>query len=276
MSNTRLEKFIQKLWKKDKKEAFEHIKNCYFDQWFAIVNYVYWWNITNRKLLEDWNIQSQEYFDFLMNSCILLPDGIALQLFVFAYFLFLQKKLFWIQNLNWTDFLQVLLDWFKDYNLYLILYWTKKEQIKQNAKFFESKWYNVLYYQDWYSEFNWDEFQKKLNWLKKKSGSGYFVSRSVFLFIQWRSTVDNPIQELRTLHNLDKIKKYNFLVVNSGWLFDFDQRWWKEKRAPKIVRKFRLERLWKALLNPQKSWLKKIIWSLQIFVLIFKKIILKK
>ncbi len=77
-----------------------------------------------------------------------------------------------------------------------------------------------------------------------------------------------PRQEKRIQENIENIKKYNLIVFSVWWLFDFLS--WEEKRAPKLIRKLNLERLWRAITKPKKN-LKKTLNSLKLFKYLYLK-----
>jgi UDP-N-acetyl-D-mannosaminuronic acid transferase (WecB/TagA/CpsF family) len=73
------------------------------------------------------------------------------------------------------------------------------------------------------------------------------------------------------------------LVFTVGWLFDFlawewTKKWrkkWVQKRAPKIVRKMKLEWLWRLITDPKRNY-KKVKNSFAIFPYILRYLLLKK
>jgi N-acetylglucosaminyldiphosphoundecaprenol N-acetyl-beta-D-mannosaminyltransferase len=193
-----------------------------------------------------------------------LPDGIALRLYL--------KKKFWkkVSNLNGTDFVPYFLWWYQKVNseddqkmsfnnFSVFLYWAKKEVIEKVYKKFKDK-RNIVYWQDWYSELDWDKVSNSLQTSSEFSSDFYNIK----ILLVWLWT---PKQEIWIQNNLDKIKKYWFVVFGVGWLFDFLA--WEEKRAPSIFRKLNLERLWRMFSNPRKNF-KKGVWSFKLFKYLVK------
>lgn len=235
---------LEKVYKKDNISAKEDILNLYKTKWFVIVNYIYFANLVINKIIslkdKKWEKSIWEYKKALDNWDFLLPDWIAFRLYYKKYF-----KIN-LQNLNWTDFLLYFL---KDLNnINLIFYWAHKDTIKK-AKNNIEKITNqkVFYYQNWYSDFDFD----KLKSLEKNK-------INILCIWLW-----SPKQEIWCQNNLENIKKYNLIVLNQWGSFDF--LWEKEKRAPKIWQKLKIEWLFRFITNPKKNF-KKVIYSLYVFI----------
>ena len=91
-----------------------------------------------------------------------------------------------------------------------------------------------------------------------------------------------PIQEMRVQKNLSKIKNNKMIIFTVWGLFDFiAASWWNEniqwaqKRAPKFVRKMKLERLRRLITDPKRNW-KKVKNTLTLPKYILKYLLLKK
>jgi len=207
----------------------------------------------------------------------LLPDGIALQIFYHLaqkQFNLPTKKL---SNLNWTDFVPNFLDELKkrygSQRIALFLYWAKEDIVQETKRSLNYKWFNVVYIQNWYSEFNWKKFSEVNNTLKD----------TINILLIAMSTPTNPIQELRTMKNYSRIKENNLIVFTVWWLFDFlaaesknsSIKKWIQKRAPKIVRKAKLEWLWRLITDPKRNY-QKVKNSFALFPYILKYLLLKK
>jgi N-acetylglucosaminyldiphosphoundecaprenol N-acetyl-beta-D-mannosaminyltransferase len=82
-----------------------------------------------------------------------------------------------------------------------------------------------------------------------------------------------PMQELWTLRNYEQIKK-SWLIIMNLWGF-FDRWSGEQKRAPKLIRKMRLERLRRLITQPKRNF-KKVVNSLKLFPYIFHYLVLKK
>jgi UDP-N-acetyl-D-mannosaminuronic acid transferase (WecB/TagA/CpsF family) len=81
------------------------------------------------------------------------------------------------------------------------------------------------------------------------------------------------LQELWTSRNYQKIQQNKLLVINTWGLFDFIA--WAQKRAPKFVRKMKLERLRRLITDPKRNW-KKVKNTLTLPKYILKYLLLKK
>ncbi len=270
---------LKKIYYNKPDQAVDYILNLYEKQWFVVSNFIYFSIIKEQRLFESikkTTIQ-KEYYKAIMKWDLLLPDGIALQIFYYlaqGRFDLPVKKL---SNLNWTDFVPYFLDEIKkrygSQRISLFLYWAKNKIVQEVKNNFNYKWFNVVYLQDGYSELDWDEF----NETKKDSKD------NLNILLVARSTPTNPIQELRTIKNYSKIKDNNLIVFTVWWLFDFlaaenkngDIKKWVQKRAPKFVRKMKLEWLWRFITDPKRNY-RKVKNSFAVFPYIFKYLLLKK
>lgn len=233
-------KIFEKLFVWDSKKAFDEIFKKYIENWFLVVNYLYFanliwnWIIWNKKLNEKY-LKSLENWDFL------LPDWIALRLYIKKHY----NKV--LENLNGTDFSEFILRNLNKNKYNLILYWSKSDVIKKASKNIENKfWIKIYYFQDWYSDFDFSALENIWN-------------EKINILMIWLWT---PKQEIWTLENIENIKKYNLLTFTQWWTFDF----WagNEKRAPKIFIKLKLEWLWRFITNPKKNF-KKVLNSFWLF-----------
>jgi len=235
---------LKKVFTKDKKESLNQILEIYKNKWYCIISYIYFANLVINKAIslknKKWENTSNDYTNSLSNSDIILPDWIAFRMYY--------KKYFWenLHNLNGTDFLLYFLKNIWEYNL--ILYWAHKNIIKKASENLENILDKKIFsYQDWYSDF---DFSILKNLPKNK----------INILRLWLWT---PLQEIWCQKNTKIIKKYNLIVLNQWWSFDFF--WWKEKRAPLIIQKLKLEWLFRLITNPRKNF-KKVFWSFYIFI----------
>lgn len=274
-----MKNILQKIYPNSSLQAVNDILNTYDRQWFVISNFIYFSIIKVQKLFESskkTTIQ-KEYKKAIMKWDYLLPDGIALQTFYR-----LAKKQFGLptkrlSNLNWTDFLPDFLDELKkrygSQRISLFLYWAKEEIVQDARKTLNYKWFNVVYTQNWYSEFDREKFSKTKNQNEDMLN----------ILLVARSTTTNPIQELRTIQNYSKIKNNNLIVFTVWWLFDFlaaenknsTIKKWTQKRAPKIVRKIKLEWFWRLITDPKRNY-QKVKNSFALFPYILRYLLLKK
>lgn len=240
---------LEKIYKFDKKQALKDILKNYKEKWFLVVNYLYFANLVSNWILSGKNV-NKEYLKSLENWDFLLPDWIALKLYYKKYF-----KVD-LENLNWTDFSDYLLENLNPSEYNLILYWAKSEVIKKAVENIEEKYgLKVAYFQDWYSEFDFEKLNNKNSFSKQK----------INIFFVWLWT---PKQEIWIKNNIEFIKKYNLLTFSQWWTFDF---WaWNEKRAPKIFLSLKLEWLWRFITNPKKNF-KKVWYSFYLFYFLLKK-----
>jgi exopolysaccharide biosynthesis WecB/TagA/CpsF family protein len=172
-----------------------------------------------------------------------------------------------LQNLNWTDFsldfLLYLKNKFWKEKVNILLYGTHPEILAKSQKFLENQWLKILYAQDGYTNLN----REKVNTLISNNPG------EINILLVARTTPVYPIQEIRSRANQDKVKDNKLIVMNQWGTFDF---WaWIQKRAPKIVRKLKLERLRRVTTDPKRN-LKKVKDSLALFTYIFTYLLLKK
>lgn len=272
---------LEKIYKNNTKEAFKDIIKKYKEQWFWVVNYLYFANLVSNGIIS-WKKVNREFLEALGTWDFLLPDGIALQLYY--------KKYFWLSlsNLNGTDFTEYILKNLKSDEYNLILYWAKKEVIEKAVLNIEQKYgIKIAYFQDGYSEFDFwkleelndnfsffwgkwrlseSQFEKQIGWVsefteKNKKNR----NEKINIFMVWLWT---PKQEIWIKNNLENIKKYNLLAFSQWWTFDF----WagNEKRAPQIFIQLKLEWLWRFITNPRKNF-KKVWYSLYLFYYLYGK-----
>lgn len=271
---------LEKLFKWNPQQASEQIVSQYQKNWFAIVNFIYFAVIVAQKLFskrKKTNTQ-KDYKKILLKSDFLFPDGIALQMFYFLARLFhkVKSSIYWLNNLNWTDFVPYFLEYIKtkfgNQKICLLMFGTTPEFLEKSKEYISYKWYNVIYIQDWFSKFNNKKWFCELNRQNVKEALNWYQDTINILLVAM-STPKSPRQELWTADNLQEIKDHNLIVINTWWLFDF---WaWVQKRAPRIVRKIKLERLWRLITDPKRN-LSKVINSLSCFKYVFKYLLLKK
>ncbi len=237
-----IKQLSEKIYKYDQNKAIEDILNIYKIKKFTVINFLYFFNLLKILEKKHWY---KEYYESLISSDFVLPDGIALNLFF--------KKNFKIKlyNLNWTDFIPYFTKYLKTKNIDFetYLYWAE-QKIIENVNFKYKKNWNIIYFQNGYSKFVWDKIKNN--------------TKKIKLFLVGLGT---PKQEIWIKNNLEKIKNNWLIVFGVGWLFDF--LWGKEKRAPYIIRKLNLERLRRGITNPKKNF-KKVIWSLKVFKYLIK------
>ena len=264
-------------------QACEHILGLYDRKGFCVVDYLYFANITGKQLFSPHTLISpvedlcealladyktinfdgiyKLYQNAILDADLVLMDGIAFQIF---YFLAKRK---WLNNLNGTDFcphfLSYIKDNRKDRKMNIILYGTYPHLLQKTATFLRHQWYNVVYAQDGYINLDWNKVDLALKWKE----------HDINILLNARSTVDYPIQEIWTLANKSTIQKHWLIVMNQWGTFDF--RVGEQKRAPKLVRTIKLERLRRLFATPKRQ-IKKTLQSVAILHHIFVYLILKK
>ena len=278
-----MEQFLSLLFTWNQQAAYDEIVKIYQHKHSCMVDYMYFANLYSKKLFEQHTAQYMlssfqdmlldgykkmnktqictVYQDAVSHADVLLPDGIALQVYYF-----LAKK-YWLTNLNGTDFAPYVLDslaqQFGRDKLRLVLYGTYPHLLQKTKEFLQAKWYQVVYAQDGYSNLDWNQVSltlPPLDWC-------------VNVLLVARATADYPIQEIWSYANMDRIHSLRLLVMNQAGTFD---RWvGEQKRPPKIIRILRLEWFWRFILDPKRNY-KKVIASLGIVHYIFAYLLLKK
>lgn len=271
-SHFAMKSILQKFSTTDAQETTNNIINVYENQWYCVVNFIYFSQIVSQHVFSSTKKRTEkekEYRKLILKADFLLPDWIALQIFYYLAVLFRRvesdKKR--LPNLNWTDFTPYFLNNLKqnygNQRLNILLYWSTPKVVEKVKENLTLKWYNVIYIQDGFSEFDREKAEKALD---------EYVDTINILLVA-RSTPKIPIQELRTSRNYQKIQEDKLLVMNVWWLFDFIA--WVQKRAPKLFRTLKLEWLRRLCSQPKRN-IKKVLNSLMIIPYIFHYLILKK
>lgn len=274
---------LNKLFPWTPNQACEYILDVHTTYGSCIINYLYFANIAGKKLFDSYNsleysLQDfhtallsdyknkdityiyKAYQDAILDAKVILPDGIALQLFNF-----LAKKK-WLHNLNGTDFCPYFLSYVKhhysDKRICIVLYGTYSHLLEKTKLLLVKQGYDVVYAQDGYSNLDWNSVDLAL---KDKN--------SINILLVARSTPIYPIQEIWSLANKQNIQKYGMIVMNQWGTFDF----WvgEQKRAPKLIRTIKLERLRRLISDPKRN-IKKVVSTLALFRYVFSYLILKK
>ena len=263
---------LQKLSTTDFAETSDNIISVYNDQWHCVVNFIYFSQLVSQHVFSTAKKKTEkekEYKKLILKSDFLLPDGIALQIFYYLAVTFwaIQSDKKRLPNMNWTDFTPYFLNDTKQkygsQRINILLYWSTPKVVEKVKENLTLKWYNVIYIQDWFSEFDREKAEESLD---------EYVDTTNILLVA-RSTPKIPLQELRTSRNYQKIIDNKLLVMNVWWLFDFMA--WVQKRAPKLFRTLKLERLRRLCSQPKRNY-RKVINSLMILPYIFRYLILKK
>lgn len=281
---------LKKLFTWNKTDAYEYILKEYYRKSRAIVNYLYFANITGKHLFDEYktlvdktifqdalkddykilssSVIAPAYKKALLESDILLPDGIALQLFyrMAAKLKKIHTKTNRLDNLNGTDFWLFFIDWLQSEkgkeNIEIYLYWTYPGILEKTKTFLQERGFNIAYAQDGFTNFDRDQLHE----IRKRNKKQYA------LLLVARTTPEYPIQELRAWSNQEKIKENKLLVFNQWGTFDF----WAgiQKRAPRLRRTYKLEWLWRLITDPKRNY-KKVIDTILIIKYIFSHLLLK-
>ena len=263
---------LQKISTTNFAETSNDIISVYNNQWHCVVNFIYFSQIVSQKVFSSAKKKTEkekEYKKILLKSDFLLPDWIALQVFYYlaATFGAVKTDKKWLPNMNGTDFTPYFLNDIKQkywsQRINILLYGSKPNVVEKVKDNLTLKWYNVIYIQDWFSELDRQKVEEAL--------SEYVDTTNILLVA--RSTPKIPLQELWTSRNYQKIIENKLLVMNVWWLFDFIA--WIQKRAPKLFRVLKLERLRRLCSQPRRNY-KKVLNSLMIIPYIFRYLILKK
>lgn len=240
-----MENIFLKLYAWDTKQAWNDIVTQYNTKGYATVYYMYFANLVRQGIV-GYKPLNREYLFSLSTCDFLLPDGIALKLYLQKWY---GKT---VHNLNGTDFILYVLSQLENTQTEYILYGWTKEVVKKAKDFLEKKGGNVVFFQDGYSPFDTKHFS---------------------LFTPWKYHIffvclGTPKQELFIERIQEHLCHYRVLAFAQGGTFDF---WaWKEKRAPLILRKWKCEWLWRVLLYPKKNAIK-VYYSLFLAYFLFCK-----
>jgi exopolysaccharide biosynthesis WecB/TagA/CpsF family protein len=268
--------FDMYLFQGTKDKALQEIDTIYQKENYCIVSYVYGAVMIKHNLL---HIQHQtsltDWQKALLSSHILLPDGIALRTRRYCARLLgqIQGKPT-LSNLNGTDFFPALLEHYLTKGwVNLVCYGTyggnlptKSGELITAAGEYLLQKYNITrtYWQD-IEYTNADMNDRNREAMAQACNPNYptlmMVCRGV------------PMQELRSCDHRNKLQHYGIIACNQWATIDY----WagRETRAPRIVRKLRLESLRRLVSDPHKNKSKfrtsfAMIWEL---ALICKKAI---
>lgn len=201
-------------------DIYNDIEKIKKEKGYVIANYMYWVPFVKSKQIKEYNM-ALELSDFIF------PDGVGL----LTYIKLLYKKK--LKNLNGTDLNPKLIDYFKRNESKIALYGTNKENLEKCRLNLEKKGVKIYYSQDGYSKLNFDN-----------------IEENTVLFVGMGS----PAQEIWVKDNIEVIKTKKLIVITVGGYFDFEAGYYK--RAPEIVRKLKMEWIYRIIDNPKKHLLK--------------------
>lgn len=273
---------IEHLFQWDTQQAVTEIDRIYQDQGFAIVSYVYGAVIVRNKWLklrsydtrkrESWldsdqsnnknndpskvqndgKLMMTSWQQALFGSSMILPDGAALRTWRrVAYRL---GRVVWVSdlsNLNGTDFFPELLEYYlAQWPINLVCFGTyggnlptkswdvivpAGEWLEENYGITWTYWQDVDYH-DTNTQRDWDAMNAACD-------PNLPTIMMVCLWV--------PRQEIWSYENRELLKKYGVIACNQWATIDY--RAWREKRAPRLVRKLRLESAWRLISDPRKN-----------------------
>ncbi len=203
--------------------AHKIVRNFCDSSSLSIVHYMYYasyYSLSgNEKLMAAYTLA-----DYI------LPDGIGMQL----CFLPLTGK--WLINLNGTDMTPHIMQEAVNSNIPVVMYGTTADNIRGCAqRFFKDFHCELAYCQDGYSA---------LDMQKVPDGALLIVG------------IGSPRQELWTQEQYELLKAKKILVVTVGGFLDFYCGFYV--RAPKPIRFFKLEWLWRTILHPGRHYHKRL------------------
>lgn len=204
----------------DESDIYKDIEKIKEEKKYVILNYMYWVPFVKSKQIDEYN-KSLELSDFIF------PDGVGL----LTYIKILYKKK--LKNLNGTDLNPKLMEYFKGKKEKIAIYGTNGNNLNKCKENLEKQGVNIYYAQDGYSKLNFD-----------------MIEENSVLFVGMGS----PIQEIWVKNNIEQIKLKRLIVITVGGYFDFEAGYYK--RAPKIIRKLKIEWIYRIIDNPKKHFLK--------------------
>lgn len=249
---------LNQLYQWNREQAYTHILNTYQEQGYFVLSFLYFANAMHERLLEppvtDRHIN---YKHALWDADLILPDGIALQMF------YRVGRWVWLHNLNGTDFIPYFFDrlWSSDEDVHIgffTLYDPRPEVNKTLEQLEDAK-------QAFYERFGLTiDFSTQIEYVKRMTDTfdlqGYETSlnQSKAQYKILFMGLGTPAQEIWCHQHQDFIRKHNLLVINAGGTMDYIS--WFEQRAPeRVVRARVLETIWRITSKPGKN-LRKFLW----------------
>lgn len=249
---------LAKLYRGDTKTVVRDIIACATQQWWGIVNFLYFANAMRFRLWEKpRDERDSAYADALEAWSFLLPDGIALQVRDYA----VHKPRSRLHNLNGTDLTPHVLKAAAEYchshdatlqicimSLYDVRIGKWPEWLQRSQKKLEAEyWCKTYAFQVPYVQRHMLE-EPPLVWEHLPYSPGTI---RILLNATW-----TPVQELWSHTHREWLEKHHMLVMNIGGFLDFYTG--LEQRAPKWIVRMRVwEALYRLVTNPRKN-MKKI------------------
>lgn len=188
------------------------------------------------------------YRKILNESTLLLNDGVGVSLALRF------KKINEKENMNGTDFIPKVLKLSAENNKKIFLLGAKEEVIKEVPKKLKEKYknINIVGFRNGY--FN-EKDQDKIIYDINSSGAEILIVG-----------MGAPLQEIWISRNKHKFKNIK-LIIAGGAIFDFLSE--KVPRAPKTLRKLKLEWLYRLYLEPKRLFYRYVIGNILFFLNIF-------
>lgn len=200
---------LNKLYTQDKNKLYKDIWQHQNNNDTTLINFLYFANVVknhlpNRKK----DIQQKTYYNNLMSSDFLLPDGIALQTFYRVAHKLGYVPTKKIPNLNGTDFVPYFLDKAqKDRKKMLIHLYGASEETIQKAKKYFKQYANIGYTHHGYGNLDDKEIQELVQKLSPTHTNILLIGRGT------------PTQENRA-HKYQHFLSHT-MIFTVGGLFDF-------------------------------------------------------
>lgn len=243
---------LRRLFVWDSRDACQHIEEHYQRHGHCLVVFLYFAQVMKWRLLESQHTDMQrDYLAAVEAADVLLPDGIALQLFA-SWGRFVDRM---PHNLNGTDFIPQLLAYLHDrgsVSVYIFSVYDDRIGKDQSwthraAHVLEEQYpglmvryiYQEEYMLRWQEVFDWD----RLSAVYADDDATYKV------FIHATGT---PFQEQWVATHAWKLQQMWYIHLAAGWFLDFVSGF--EERAPqRIVRARVLETFWRIVRHPKKN-----------------------
>ncbi len=204
--------------------ACNYILDIWKKQDVCVIHFMYYASL---ELLR----KNDAYAAALTLSNYILVDGIGMQLY---FKLSMDKKM---NNLNGTDLSPVLIQKLIQREIPISFYGTTQTQISACNEQLNKQYKKQIlhYFQDGYSALDWEKIPNK---------SVLFVG------------LGTPMQEIWTATNYLIIQEKKLLLISVGGYFDFLSGYYA--RAPLLVRKIKMEWLWRTILHPARHYQKRL------------------
>lgn len=197
-----------------------------------------------------YNLSCENYLyrRILNESTLLLNDGVGVSLGL--KFKGINEK----ENMNGTDFIPKVLNLSAQNNKKIFLLGAKEEVIKDIPKKLKKKYknINIVGFRNGY--FNKEDEDKIIYEINSSGAEILIVGMGA------------PLQEIWINNNKNKFKNIK-LIIAGGAIFDFLSE--KVPRAPKMLRKLKLEWLYRLYLEPKRLFYRYVIGNILFFFNIF-------